>query len=67
MRKQKVELVLWDDVRRDMKYPASDNNKGFVLGLNLLGNDNEIMDVQWFKTEAERAKFIKDNKLKATN
>lgn len=32
----KVELILWEDVRRDCKYPADDNNNGFIFELNLL-------------------------------
>ena len=63
--RQKVEYVLWGDIRRDMKYPKSDNNNGYTYGLNLLeGIENEIIDVQWFKTDQERHEFIKENNLK---
>ena len=53
----KYELVHWQDVKNDMKiYEDSDNNDGFVFGVNLLDEDsNEVADVQWFKTEQERA------------
>ncbi len=60
----KVELVLWEDVRKDMKYPKSDNNRGYGFGLNLLDNNKNILDVQWFRKESERDTFIKQNKLK---
>jgi hypothetical protein len=64
--KQFVEYVLWEDVRRDMKYPESDNNDGYTYGLNLLDNppdSTEILDVQWFRTDDERHQFIQDNDL----
>ena len=53
----RCELVRWQDVKNDMKiYEDSDNNDGFVFGVNLLDEDsNEVVDVQWFKTEQERA------------
>lgn len=53
----RYELVHWQDVKNDMKiYEDSDNNDGFVFGVNLLDEDsNEVADVQWFKTEQERA------------
>lgn len=31
-----------------------DDNEGYVYGINLIDDDNEIMDCQWFKTELER-------------
>jgi len=69
MEKQKVELVLWEDVRRDMKYPISDDNEGYVYGLNLLDTEaeNEIIDVQWFLTDQSRFGFVKENNLKIVN
>ena len=36
MAKQKAELVMWETVRRDCKYPESDNNEGYIFGINLL-------------------------------
>lgn len=63
----RYELVHWQDVKNDMKiYEDSDNNDGFVFGVNLLDEDsNEVVDVQWFKTEQERAdallKYKEDN------
>ena len=63
----RYELVRWQNVKNDMKiYEDSDNNDGFVFGVNLLDEDsNEVVDVQWFKTEQERAdallKYKEDN------
>ena len=56
----KYELVHWQDIKKDMKiYEDSDNNDGFVFGVNLLDEDSdEVVDVQWFKTEQERAEFV---------
>ena len=56
----KYELVHWQDIKNDMKiYEDSDNNDGFVFGVNLLdGDSDEVVDVQWFKTEEKRAEFI---------
>ena len=62
----RCELEHWENVRRDMKYPKEDNNNGYVYGLHILLND-EIIDVEWFKTEEERAKIIKDNHLVVVN
>ena len=63
MVRQKCELEHWDNVRRDCKYPVEDNNEGYIYGLNLLDED-DIIDVQWFKNDKDRFKFIKDNNLK---
>jgi len=60
----KFEYVYWDDVRRDMKYPESDNNQGFTYGVNLLDENYEIIDVQWFKSEEDRDSFISAEDLK---
>ena len=60
----KFEYVYWDDVRRDMKYPESDNNQGFIYGVNLLDENYEIIDVQWFKSEEDRDSFISAEDLK---
>lgn len=63
MEKQYVELVMWESIRRDCKYPIEDNNNGFIYGLNLIDFEGEgdIIDVEWFKTGEERNKFINDN------
>ena len=62
MVRQKCELEHWDNVRRDCKYPMEDNNDGYIYGLNLLNGD-DIADVQWFKNDNDRFKFIRDNEL----
>lgn len=72
--RQPVEKVLWETVRADMKYSIEDNNDGFEYGLNLYddsmgldedGNEQwqDIIDVQWFKTDQERETFIEENNL----
>jgi hypothetical protein len=65
-KQQTVELVMWETVRRDCKYPKSDNNEGFIYGLNLLDTEGEgdILDVQWFKKGSEREEFISENNLR---
>tara|TARA_Y100000004_G_scaffold182762_1_gene229844 strand:- start:252 stop:446 length:195 start_codon:yes stop_codon:yes gene_type:complete len=62
----KYELVHWQDVKNDMKiYEDSDNNEGFVFGINVLDEDSdEVVDVQWFKTEQERADVLQENEEK---
>jgi len=59
----KVELILWEQVKLDCKYPKDDNNNDYTYGLNLLDKD-DIIDVQWFKNDRERFDFIKNNNLK---
>lgn len=60
-----VELVMWEDVRRDCKYPIEDNNDGFEYGINLTDFEGEgdILDVMWFQSEEERSKVIEENKF----
>ena len=64
--KQKCELEYWENVRKDCKYPIEDNNDGYVYGINLIDED-DIIDVQWFRNEEERFKFIKENNLEIIN
>tara|TARA_R110000787_G_scaffold214353_3_gene323600 strand:- start:729 stop:959 length:231 start_codon:yes stop_codon:yes gene_type:complete len=63
---QVVELVMWESVRRDCKYPKEDNNEGFIYGLNLIDiqGEGDIIEVQWFKTNCERNSFIDENNLR---
>jgi len=63
---QFVELILWEQVRLDCKYPKEDNNNGYTYGLNLLDN-GDIIDVQWFKNDKERFEFVKQHDLTITN
>lgn len=62
MKKQKVELVDWEDVRQDMKYPVEDTNQGLVFGVYYL-DGGEVSDAEWFATEEERNEAIKDCKV----
>jgi hypothetical protein len=61
-----AELVNWEELRKDCKYPANDNNNGLTFGLAYIQNDN-IMDYEWFKTEEERNTSIKENNIKILN
>ena len=63
---QFVELILWEQVRLDCKYPKKDNNNGYTYGLNLL-NEEDIVDVQWFKNNKERFDFVKQHDLTIIN
>ena len=63
---QFVELILWEQVRLDCKYPKEDNNNGYTYGLNLL-NEEDIVDVQWFKNDKERLEFVKQHDLTIIN
>lgn len=51
-----LRYVEWEDVRRDNKYPATDNNNGLIYGIEWMNPDNreEVSDVEWFATEEER-------------
>jgi len=53
--------VEWEDVRRDMKYPKEDNNNGLIYGVEWMDGE-EIVDISWFKTEAERDAELKKSK-----
>ena len=65
-KKQKVELEMWENIKKDMGYDDSDNNEGYIYGLNLIYED-DIIDVQWFKNDEERFKFISENNLEIIN
>ena len=62
----KCELVYWEDIRKACKYPTTDNNNGYIYGINII-NGNEIIDVEWFKTDKERFKEIKKYSLVIIN
>jgi len=51
----KIELHKWDN--------KNDNNKGYIYGIYYLDND-EVVEVEWYKTDEERQKIIKKDKLK---
>lgn len=74
MEQQFAEIVMWEQVRQDCKYPKEDNNNGLIYGLYLIDNFNEndlgsgeVIDVEWFETDKERYKVIKENNLKIIN
>lgn len=55
-------LVYWNDVKKDMGYSSTDDNKGFIFGIETLDDNEEIIDVLWFKTEKEQLKaFYEEN------
>ena len=62
----KCEIEHWENVRKSMKHPIEDNNNGYVYGLYVLDED-EVVDVEWFKTDKERFKVIKKYKLEIVN
>ena len=64
--KQKCELEHWENIRKDCKYPKEDDNNGYVYGINLIDED-DIIDVQWFKNDKDRFQFIKENNLEIIN
>ena len=74
MEQQLAEIVMWEQVRQDCKYPKEDNNNGLIYGLYLIDDFNEddlgsgeVIDVEWFETDEERYKVIKENNLKIIN
>ena len=64
---QFVELILWEQVRLDCKYPKEDNNNGYTYGLEFADEFGEIIDVQWFKNDKERFDFVKQHDLTIIN
>ena len=74
MEKQLAEIVMWEQVRQDCKYPKEDNNNGLIYGLYLIDDFNEddlgsgeVIDVEWFETDEERSRVIKEYNLKIIN
>ena len=63
---QEIELVNWEDVRRDNKYPIEDNNAGYIFGIEYVSEDDNPfpMDMEWFQTEQEMYTYINQNELK---
>lgn len=48
------ELQMWEDIKDEMDYPEEDNNNGFIYGIYWLDDNQEVIDVSWFKSEEER-------------
>jgi len=64
---QFVELILWEQVRLDCKYPKEDNNNGYTYGLEFADEFGQIIDIQWFKNDKERFDFVKQHDLTIIN
>ena len=62
----KVELEFWENIKKDMGYNENDNNNGYIYGIYYL-DDDDIIDVEWYKTEQERQKVIKQEQLQVIN
>lgn len=60
--KQYYELQMWEDIKDEMDYPEEDNNNGFIYGIYWLDNDQEVIDVSWFKSEEERHEELERTK-----
>ncbi len=50
--------VMWEDVRRDMKYPKEDDNEGLIYGIEYMDGEM-VSDVEWFATAKERDAELK--------
>ena len=62
----KVELEMWENIKKDMGYNESDNNEGYIYGIYYL-DDVDIVGVEWYKTEQRRQEVIKKEKLQVIN
>ena len=62
----KCELEHWDNIKKDCKSPEDDNNDGYVYGIYVLDGD-DIIDVEWFKTDKERFNVIDKYNLEIVN
>ena len=49
--------VNWYNEELDKFYDADKDNKGLIWGVYYLENE-DIIDVEWFKTEDERDKIV---------
>tara|TARA_R100000664_G_scaffold8888_1_gene14641 strand:- start:1768 stop:1935 length:168 start_codon:yes stop_codon:yes gene_type:complete len=54
----KVELEFWEN--------KNDNNDGYIYGIYYL-DDDDIVEVEWYKTEQERQEVIKKEQLQVIN
>jgi len=61
----KLNKIYWENVRENLKLPKSDNNKGYIYGFELIQNE-EILEVFWYKTKKERNKDFQ-NELNLNN
>ena len=51
--------IEWEQVRKDAKLPETDQNEGFIFGYEIVQND-EILDIEWYKTKEERDQAIQE-------
>ncbi len=60
------ELKLWQDIKDDMGYSEKDNNNGYTYGIYWLDDNDEVVAVEWFKTEKDRYDEVKitNNRLR---
>lgn len=56
------ELRMWEDIKDEMDYPEEDNNNGFIYGIYWLDDNQEVIDVSWFKSEEERHEELERTK-----
>lgn len=56
------ELQMWEDIKDEMDYPEEDNNNGFIYGIYWLDDNQEVIDVSWFKSEEERHEELERTK-----
>ena len=42
-------------------YGKDDNNNGFIYGIEYQDENENVIDIEWFKTEKERDKEISSN------
>lgn len=63
MSKVYAELIMWETIKKDCKYPDNDNNDNYIYGLNFLDFEGEgdIYEVMWFLNDEERQKCILEN------
>ena len=42
-------------------YDKHDNNNGFIYGIEHQDKNENVIDIEWFKSEIERDKKVKNN------
>jgi len=58
----------WEEIRELKKYDSTDNNDGYIYGLEYYDDaGNTILDCSWFKTEEEREKSIVADEIQVRN
>ena len=57
--------IEWEDVRRDNKYAADDNNNGLTYGIEWM-DEEEITDITWYDSEEVRDAMLYMSILQTT-